>query len=93
MFGASFFHQESRTEELDDGEVEVDVEEGDGVDVQLAGYFGVATPRQRKVRFRAQIEIGFPLAHPGQTRELDSDLPPLPGWSATGVLGVEFGAP
>jgi hypothetical protein len=93
MFGASFVRQESRTEELDDGAIEIDVEQGDGVDVELAGYFGVATPRARKVRFRAQIEIGFPLSHPGQTRELDSDLPPLPGWSATGVLGVEFGAP
>jgi hypothetical protein len=93
MFGASFVHQQSTTEELDDGTVEVDEEEGAGVDLQLGGYLGIATPRQRSVRFRTQIEIALPLSHPGTTRELDSDLPPIPGWSLTGVVGIEFGAP
>ncbi|HMI83794.1 MAG TPA: hypothetical protein VK550_06845 [Polyangiaceae bacterium] len=93
MFGACFVHQWSTTEELHDGKVEIDEEEGDGVDLQLGGYLGIATPRRANVRLRTQVEITLPLAHPGDTRELDSDLPPLPGWSLTGVVGVELGAP
>jgi hypothetical protein len=93
MFGAAFVHQQSTTEEFNDGELEIDEEEGDGVDLQLGGYLGIATPRRENVRFRAQVEFALPLSHAGKTRELDSDLPPLPGFAVTAVLGVELGAP
>ncbi|MET0595599.1 MAG: hypothetical protein ABW133_23075 [Polyangiaceae bacterium] len=93
MFGATFIHQESTTQEINDGEVETDVEEGDGIDFIMGGYFGVATPRGKRVRLRAQFELALPLSHPGLRRELDADLPPLPGWSAAAVVGVEFGVP
>jgi hypothetical protein len=92
MFGATFVHQESTTQERNDDTIEIEVEEGAGVDPTFAGYFGVATPRGKPVRLRAQFEIALPLSHPGTTRELDSDLPALPGWSLTGVLGAEFDA-
>jgi hypothetical protein len=92
MFGATFVHQESTTEERNDDTIEIEVEEGAGVDPMFAGYFGVATPRGKPVRLRTQLEIALPLSHPGETRELDSDLPPLPGWSLTGVVGAEFDA-
>jgi len=93
MFGATFVHQKSTTEEVDDDMVEIDEEQGAGVDLLLGGYVGVATPRHKSVRFRAQLELALPPSHPGQTRELDSDLPPLPGWSLTALVGAEFGAP
>jgi hypothetical protein len=89
MLGASFIHQESATER--DGRTDED--EGDGVDLELAGYLGVATPREGKVRFRAQGEFGVPALRPGQARELDPDLPPLPGWQLSLVLGAEFSGP
>jgi hypothetical protein len=93
MFGATFVHQKSTTEETDDDTVEIDEEEGDGADLLLGGYLGIATPRHKSARFRAQIEFVLPPSRPGQTRELDSDLPPLPGWSLTALVGAEFGAP
>jgi hypothetical protein len=93
MFGANFVHQQSTTEEIDDDMVEIDVEEGAGVDLQLGAYVGLATPRDKNIRFRTQIEMALPLSHPGETRALDADLPPLPGWSLTGVIGAEFGVP
>jgi hypothetical protein len=93
LIAASFVHEQSTKEEIDDGAVEVDVDEGDGVDLQSGAYIGVATNRSNDVRFRAQVELLFPLSHPGTKRELDSDLPSLPGCWFGAVVGAEFGVP
>jgi hypothetical protein len=33
------------------------------------------------------------MSHPFQGRELDSDLPPIPGWNMSAIVGAEIGLP
>ncbi len=93
ILAASFVHEESTTERRDDGELEIDVEEGAGVDLQIGGYLGVTTSRSRPMRLRGQLEFLLPTSHPGARRELDADLPALPGFWFNAVVGVELGVP
>lgn len=93
LLAAHFMHQESTTQRMDDGDLEIDVDEGAGVDLQLGGYVGMASPRSTRVRFRGQVELLLPTSHPGSARELDADLPALPGCWFNAVVGVELGVP
>jgi hypothetical protein len=93
LLGASFASEKGLEEKLKDGAIETSEHDGQGVDPQGGAYLGLVFPPRSAVRFRAQLELDVPLTHPGTSRELDDDLPSLPGWSLSCVLGAELGVP
>ena len=61
-------------------------------DARLGAYAGVLLPRRGIVRFRAEAAIDFvPIT--GQTLSASPDLPPLPTWGASLMLGAETNGP
>jgi hypothetical protein len=92
--GVTFVEERAEKRETkDDGTVEIKDEHAAAVEPNVGAYVGTAFRLLPELRFRAQLEADAPANRLGATRELDSDLPPLPAFHFGLVLGVTYALP
>jgi hypothetical protein len=92
--GVTFIEERAEKRETkDDGTLEIKEQHAAAVEPNVGAYVGTAFRLLPDLRFRAQLEADAPANRLGATRELDSDLPPLPALHFGLVLGVTYAFP